>query len=128
MELLLWLRDFARSVGRTPVLDRKAMLEALAEASKKAAGDEEHEPAALLYAFGKRTASFGTVGRVFVPVLVRAHAAAITCELDATDEELTVLVAAIASRQIDFKEVRGWMRARLRRPGQRRRPPPKRAR
>lgn len=128
-ELLRGLEVLARREGLAARLDRDAMMAALDEARTLAAGRPEHEPAALLYAFGRRTACFGPVAQLFLRSLVHAQSLANGCELEMNDVELAIHVARITLGQIDFLELRGWCAARLRPLGQNvKRPPPKRPR
>jgi hypothetical protein len=72
-ELLEALDAHARNEGVVARLDRAAMITALVEAKKLAGGRPENEPAALFYAFGRRSAKFGPAARFFVPSLVHAQ-------------------------------------------------------
>jgi hypothetical protein len=65
-ELLEGLDALARREKLVARLDRDSMVAALGQARTLAAGRPEHEPAALLYAFGRRTAHFGPVAHVFL--------------------------------------------------------------
>lgn len=133
-ELLALLTALAHREGYPVQIDRRTVIGALedaaAEAELLATGHAEHEPAALLFALGRRSVRFRPVPRLFIAAVLRAHAVGRGYELDLTDLELTILSARIALGQIDFSEVRGAIAARLRPFGQTtpRRPRPRRPR
>jgi hypothetical protein len=128
-ELLENLRELSRLRGVRATLDHRAMVEAVAEA--KAYSDQGlwHAPAVLLYAFGRRSLSFGPVGPYFVEILVRAQVVAIQCGLDANDLDITMHMARLVRGQMPLPELAEWFAQRLYPIGQKpQRPPPRRPR
>jgi len=128
-ELLDALADLAKNEGLTARLDRDAVVAGLAEARGLAARRPEHEPAALLYAFSRRSALLGPAAQLFVRGLVHSQALSIGYELEMNDVEFAIHFARVTLGQFDFLELRGWCAARLRPLGRKsKRTPPKRPR
>lgn len=65
---------FARRHAPLSRIDEEAILAALAEAERLAAGREDDEPAALFYACARRSRAFGALARDFIPFIARRQA------------------------------------------------------
>ena len=129
-ELLDELAALAKTRRVVAYLDREAVLDATAEAHRLAAARQSGSaPAAVLFAFGRRSARFGPAGRLFVATLMQAQAIATGHEVEMDEIEFKILCARIGLGQIEFPELQAWIATRLRPFGaMSKRKPPKRPR
>jgi hypothetical protein len=95
------------------VVDRDAILGALAEADRLAGEDARAQPAALFFALARRSRSFGRLAANFIPDVARACAVARGFEL-AADIELDIYRLRILRGEMTFDELRAELAVRLR--------------
>ena len=94
-------------------LDSRAIVDALAQAERLAAGNERDEPAALFFACSACSRAFFPEASNVVPHLARAHAAALGLDLRAADVALDIHQARILRGELDFAELRDWFAEHL---------------
>lgn len=108
------LRVRAGRAGARVGWDASAIATARADAEHLAAGHPADEPAALFFAFARRSRAFGNLAASFVPGVARAQAMAVGYELLLDDLELSMLRAAVLRGEIRFDELRRWFADSLR--------------
>lgn len=105
-----WAR-VAPELGLSPRASEAALRAALREADHLA-DDVYDVPAALLFALGRYPRCFSGF-RVMSVLTVEHHTKTLGFKLEATVPELGAMLLRIASREIDYEGVRGWVVQKL---------------
>lgn len=101
----------APAFGLAPRVSEAALRIALREA-EHLADDVYDAPAALLFALGRNPRCF-LAFRALSVLVVAWHARTLGFRLEPSFEELGAMLLRIATREVEFEDVRSWMGARL---------------
>jgi hypothetical protein len=107
-DLLEHLEQLARRQGGRMSIDRAWVDAALVEAAQLAGTRAQDEPAAIFFAFARRSRAFGMAAESFVPAVARAQAIAVGTKLVMEDMELRLLRAGVLRGELRFDDLRVW--------------------